>query len=952
MKNFGAPMQYPSLHEARKYVEELPPARSSVYSNGSVVYSNCRRVVLRKECAIEPGEPGACGVLPVLGLFWRATGQSLLLYDYTSSRVETIAGFSSNVQHVKVFEPRAGCFDSRVRFCLFVATACDAFLYAIDGNAVVSTDFTARLRSPVVGVAAADGRVFVGCEDGCLYEAVYGCIELLGYRYMSMQRTRSMLSGMFDIFRKRRGPVRALAAGKRHVVVVGDEIEVYWTAGGLNKEQSIAVDDEYVAVEIVEDSPLFFYCVLRNGRRDFFTAKKMHSRDFPVSLAAYESNREGIKMVDGGALPNETVLRNRAASFKSTPDAILGWVSGDASHFVLTTFNAGQLRNFSRTRPVENFETFTVYAPARAAAINGNQLAVLCDRKVAVYEVLDDRRFLATCSTADARLMLQSLGEVEFQAHYYALLAEHEDVGRLEGMVGNGCTANHALFVCLYRMFRPIFYKPLAELHCAPLSDEADAVVSRLRSLSGRIGRHCAEAAELIEEVCQAYGYTLLLRTYGVVPDESLASIVCPECSNSTIQAVRSVATDSDDFRATSLRALLAAVPHGQSIEPLLKALKSRCPRFLPLEQVSRVRGLDLLAKESGAFLEQSLECFKDTAFDRNVVQRYCQLGFYYGAVVLIRDNAALGHEETVSLLGSAVRCRRAMDAGLRSTRDTFLYPFFEVLLGLTEFTACRCCDAIDTPPNLLTIEHPAFEPFLRDRAARSRCAADLHWKYLLARARNAAAVNAIIAICAGDRLFTEKVALLQVALTIAAAIGPAPGEAQSGDTLHASVKLMLRLAAIQSELMDRDPSRRTARLLSADELFNDHCGDHPDLGLRVLDAIGFADPQVHRDLYARAFADLSLAQALAFLTTIINKDLGLVLDLLIPKTGDLDFDFCERLVAAGFRRSEVIAMVSEAVHGAYHPDVRDRLSKAVERCARTLVEQRGVINNTVDFMQ
>ncbi|KAI4291126.1 hypothetical protein PAPHI01_0400 [Pancytospora philotis] len=952
-------MSYPSLKEAKRYAEELLPTKSSVYSTGSSLYSNFKTAVLKKECAIPPADLGRCGLLPELSMFWYATPCALNLYSYESHRAETISNFSSDIVHVRCFQPAPGVFHGRVAHCLFVATETDAFIYAIDNTLIVGTEFTCRLRSPIACLDICAGNIFMGCQNGRVYQATYGSIELIGYRYMSLCSSESLVSSIVGLIKRKRRPVIGLSAGRSYVVELGASITVYKIWGRLFKEYTLPCTEEYVAVQIVEESPLFFYCVHRNGRRDFFNASKMMSKEFPINFSAYADYESGAEIGRvAGTMPQRTEASlGPNVSFRTTSSAILGYKPGESSHFVLASFNTDQLRNFSRARPVENYETFTLHSGARAVGFYKNELVVLGDKKVSMYEIMSPKRFLLSCRLQDAWAMLKNYGEIEFMVMFFELAAEGEDVGRIEGMCKNDSIVNHALFVYLYGLLRPVFFKPLSELLDDRSAEEmynevawccspAEAVISKLKTLQPKIAKQFTEASEFVQEVIQTYNYAMLLHTYNIELKESLAEIVTHGLSDGTALRASSLAPDYD-FKAESLKRLLAAVPAGQSIEPLLKIIKNNCPLFLPIEQVNYQRGLDLLSKDSTHFIEQSLECFAGTKFDRAIIRRYNQIGFYYGSVVLIRDKFELSHDEAVALLRESVKCKKAVDAGLVSHSEPFLYPFFEVLLELKEFAPCRCCETQERTVDLLTIDHPMFITFLKDKAARSRRAGELHWKCLLARGKKAEAVEAIIGLCDTELAFDEKVELLEIALTMAAGLGEAPGSSKRGaaagsdPALYGRVRLMLKLSQIQAEMMERDQTRRSNRLLSADSLYNDYCFEYPDLGIRIFDAVGFGDRNMLRELYVKCFADLPFAQCLAFLRLITNKDLSLVLDILIEKMGELEYDMCGKLLACGFRKSDIVLCVRDAASDAYHPSVKDRLCRSLENFTKAAEFER-----------
>lgn len=901
-------MRYPSIKEAKKYASELLPAKSGIYVNGSTLYSNFKTLSLKKEFTIPSKEWARSGILHKLSMIWYTSPKALHLYSYDTNTTETISNFSSDVQHVLCFRPVRDIFHSSIRLCLLVVTESDIMIYAIDNHSIVNTEFSSRLHSPVQCVDVSEGRIYVGCKNGNVYQAIYSTIDIINYRYMSLYTPYSFVKSICGMFRSRARGIIDISVHGDHLVALGSCIVVYRVNGGIYKEYSISHTEEYVKVQIVEGSPLFFYCVQKDGKRDFFGREKVLSKEFSAGDAFYRGGAE-----DG-------VIGGLQCPFVTDASKVISYRPGDSSRLVCVTFNEDQLRNFSRVRPVENLEILVVHTMVRTVSMADGSLVILGDGKLSVYEILDCRRFLLSCRPQEIWAMYKNYGDVEFMVRYYELLASNEDVARMEGVCKNENVKNHALFVFIYGLVRQVLDADLGRVpesrgqapHDQGSIDVMEGIISKLRIVRNKIPMHFNEARCFIDEFIQTNFYITLLTNYGIHVQETMESILLVD----------------SDFKSSSLKALLSAVSLNHSIEPLLKIMKNSCPMYLPIEQVNFQRGMDLLEKENGSFLAQSLECFKNTSFDAGVVRRYNALGFYYGSVVLIRDKFDFPHEEAVALLKESVRCQKAMDAGLGSTNETFLYALFEVLVGLDRFSPCRCCEGGDLAVDLLKIENPLFVVFLKDKNTRNPRTYQLYWKYLLYRGLRAEAVEAIVAMCSFDLPLQQKLNLLEMALTIAAGIDFKAADEKV--SLHGKVRRMLRLSKVQIELMERDPLTKTNQLLTADSLFNDYCCNHPDLGIKVLDIVGYGDKKVLRSLYVQHFQDLGLSECLSFLKEITRKDLELVIDLLIDKMEDTR-DMCERLLACGFGYGDILKHVRDAVGFSRHPKVKDALLKNVE---------------------
>lgn len=900
-------MQYPSIKEASKYANELVPTKDSIYSNGGALYSGFKTMALKKEFSIPDADYSKSGILQQIKMVWYATSNTLWLYNYDTNTTESIPNFSSDVQQVFCFTPIFGIFHPRIKLCLLVITESNILLYAIDNGAIVNTDFSCGLYFPVSSVAINNGRIFIGCKDGNAYQVVYNSIDIIGYKYMNLYKPYSIVSSICSIFKRKKRGILAISASENYLVVLDNiNITVYSISNGMSKDYMIPCMEEYCMVQIIEDSPLLFYCIQKSGKRDFFTKEKILSRDFPIGDFASE-NSEGSQAV----LKSNIIIR-------SDKDRLLSIRLGSSSSVLLISFNTDQLRNFSRLRPVENFETLMIHSYIKAVDVYNESLVILTDTKISTYEILDSRRYLRSCRSQEVWAMYKNYGDIEFMVRYYELLAANEDVSRMEGICRNDNIKNYAFFIFIYNLIKPVFSVDLAQLlenkGNGELLQILDSIISRLKHVRNKIPMHFDEAKMFIDEFIQTYNYVSLLYGYSISFKETFESIL----------------TKDGDFKSSSLKTLLATVSLSQSIEPLLKAMKNSCPLYLPLDQVNLQRGFEFLEKGNGSYLKQSLECFSETRFDKRVVKHYNTIGYYYGSVVMIRDKFEFSYEEATSLLEDSVKCKKSVDAGLASSNEAFLYPFFEVLLKLEKYLPCKCCENSDPTIDLIKIEHPVFLIFLKDKGTSCEKAYKLHWKYLLYRGKRMEAVEALVNICNQANIdFQEKITLLETALTIYLSIDYKLHDEKAN--LLSRIKQMLKLSKIQMELIERDSSLKTNQLLSADTLFNDYCVEYPDLGIKILDAIGYNNKQVLKRLYSQYFEDKSLLQALVFLKEISNKNLNLVFDILIEKLEDTH-DFCERLQDAGFNQQDIIAHVNNALQGSVHPKTKNILLRSLEK--------------------
>ncbi len=1029
------------MKEAIKYNEEEPETKSTIYYKVVGTYSNFRSVMLKKEFSIPDLIFSKCGIIGELNIIWYAKKNDLMFYNYNTNVSEKICTFGSGVEHVISFVPISGIFEGRIELCLLVVTESSAHIYCVDNGVIVGTDFRCSLPSPVKCLSVNNGRIFAGCKNGRAYQIRYSIIDIVGYRYMNFVSPFSILRSVCALFGKRKRSVVDVSTSRNYFVVLClHEVIVYNIREDMTEEKVINVGSGYVKIQIVEDSPFLFFCMQANGRRDFFDGDKRFFREFPISDFVPES----VICADGDVKTEVLVFsdENRIVYAPS--------IRGIAS-LVVVSFNEDQRRNFSSIKPAENYDILHLNknkyagiknnfedsalswmdgAAARSNTINstvkddrdiiiknsdsinyagsinytaedinninypikeqnnGNgilavymrddSLVVFSEQRIRVYELLDARRFLRICRPDEVWTIARIYGDIEFLVCYYKMVSANEDTMRLEGVCKNETIKTQALFIYIHKLVRFIFKVELSSLFenkAEGISLQAvEATISRLGRLKARISGQ-KEAVAFIDEFIQTYHYALLLFNYGIAITETFESILLYD----------------NDFKTRSANLLMARLTLTQSIDPLVKIMKTTCPMYLISDQVNFQRGMEMLEKGRGAYLENSLECFIAAKFDSNIIRRYNSIGYFYGSVVLIRDKFDFSYEDAVSLLRRSVKCARAVEAGLVSANEGFLYPFFEVLLEVDNYTECVCCESTGLYPELLRIEHPLFLVFLKDKASSDEKCCRLYWKYLVYHDRKIEAVEAIIGICNQSNLdFSEKVFLLETALTIALGaensrsganpiIKPLYNESISSndilqpnnprfseqktatfnnsvlldkqisrhflkDKLLGKIRLMIKLAKIQAELMERDSSLKTNQLLSADTLFNDYCVDYPDLGIKVLDIIAYPNREILRKLYRLYFENKNLSQALGFLRDINNKDISLVFDILVEKSENC-IDFCEKLHDAGFLEDDILAATAEYLKLGDHPRILDNLLKSSEKFI-----ERGKLNVAKKF--
>lgn len=890
-------MRNTAIIEAARYSSHLLPLKSDIYRNGSHSYSNLKILLMNREIHIPKVDALKTGILSEIQAFWYVTQHNLTytlnIFRYDLNSLESLPSFESNITFVKIFKPIKGIFNPKIQFCMAVVTESDIIMYGIENDtlSIINTDFSAKLYSKASCVEIRDGNIFLGCYDGNVYHAIYKSIDFLNYKYLNLYSPgNTFIKSISSIFSKKKNKISHISVGKKYLVSLSKSIVVYNIECGIYKVYEIPVDTCYSHVQIVEENPLLFYCVQSTGTRDFFSTEKLFSKDAPLI-----ENSELSKKI----YSNDTKL----LSIRS---------DSEKSSFVFVSFNEDQLRNFSRSKPVESFEVLTLYKEVIDADLSDSNLYVITPGSIIHYSVLDAKKFLMNCRTQETYLMYKNYGDVEFMIKYFQLLTENEDVSKLDGLCKNDSIKSHALFVWIYSLIRSVWSVDLYTLKTTHMSEdvslsesELDDVIKKLKVLKQRLDFGYEAAKSFIDEFIETNFFTTLLVDYNITFRESFESIL----------------TRDSDFKIQALKDLLNTFTLNQSIEPLLKTMQNNCPGYLPLEHINMQRGLQLVKKDDRDSLMRSLNYFSQAKFDAGIIHKFNEHRFYYGSVFLIREKFDFDYETAISLFNESVKCKRAFNHGLEDSREAFLYPFFESLLNLESFSPCVCCDSTPSIPDLLSISNPLFKVFLKDQFHRNEKTYDLYWKYLLIKNERLEAIQVLLNLTQRiDIPIQKKIDFLQTALSIS-----------SGTHLNTEVKLRLRLYEIQKELISRDPSLKTSVLLDSDTLYNDYCQDYVDLKIKVLDAINYKDKAEMRNLYELLFKDMPLRDCLLFLKEINNKKLEIVFDILVKKIKPSVIDFCTGLAMAGFEYDEILSSVKDSLESSIGPDIKVELLKSLK---------------------
>lgn len=230
----------------------VPAAEAEVDADVCGGLVRLSRVVVIPELVLAQYGPGArcfMGLASEIGRAWLTVDQRLYLWDVRAGRdVATYAvdAAAGPIIGVEVVRPRPGVFVAAVQHLLVVLTPAEIRLLGVElgatGDAVLhdtglvfGTDGVNMLAA--VGTAA--GRLFVGGQDGHVYELEYGGAEgWFTRRCRKTNRTGSLLGGLAPTFLRARAArpqqavtlLRADDRGLLYALTEGSRIDVYQTA--------------------------------------------------------------------------------------------------------------------------------------------------------------------------------------------------------------------------------------------------------------------------------------------------------------------------------------------------------------------------------------------------------------------------------------------------------------------------------------------------------------------------------------------------------------------------------------------------------------------------------------------------------------------------------------------------------------------------------------------------
>ncbi|ORD95207.1 hypothetical protein A0H76_1192 [Hepatospora eriocheir] len=112
--------------------------------------------------------------------------------------------------------------------------------------------------------------------------------------------------------------------------------------------------------------------------------------------------------------------------------------------------------------------------------------------------------------------------------------------------------------------------------------------------------------------------------------------------------------------------------------------------------------------------------------------------------------------------------------------------------------------------------------------------------------------------------------------------------------------------------------------LLSAESLLNDYCYNEPDLALEIFDVINYDYKDQIKKYYKEFIKNSALEEVFNLLDKINNKDLSIIMGLLIEN--NINKPLLHRLLAVGFEYNDILINVKSILMSTAHPNVKRSL--------------------------
>ncbi|KAI5170574.1 nuclear pore complex protein Nup155 [Nematocida sp. LUAm3] len=769
--------KYNEIHRAAICAQNMGEMPVHVIKNFSNVSYTSDNVLYKKDSQKFPKEilnvieeRGNIGLVDGLSLVWGSSRGKLVFWNFSSLLLHEVE-IQEEIFSVQCISPRREIFLGNVQACflLFSEKRVSLMCYCNNPIAFVDMNMSAELPVPMGSMCEiSEGRVILGGMDGNIYELVYGNTGWFKGGVTIHNHTSGFLSSILPFFYAmgRRASVIQLVSTKRGALAMYEDrsIDAFEIIGSSFKKVRMA-DLSSLALKKDEKIQLFSIngagyeaCLVReDGTRVFLDNCGVIVGSRPLPHTRNQKSR-GITL---SSITKETF-------FNAGRHMVIVGYRGEEGIVTVVTPNreAGGCAENCCTIPVGNvgyaqagriFSGSFISECSSETLLKGEELALLGQKKIDTYQIMDGVEFLERASTSPE-------GLYSFRQR-------------------NG--VEHTLLVCLYAISNGIsssaidnLFKKSPSLYTNAITLCLGVILQNLWNIdlrdviSGKVpGGACAYVRNLEHATARLKKLKTFVQQETIILEalvvDSVKEITIPDMISDSIETLHyisllletdlKVVLDSAEARAGehllfsigmlmapnsqerihSLEALIELhLRQKNSIDAIAASLNSKCPTLFAYSDTLFIKGKTLLEKSKEAIseedktwhLEKSLSFFQRAAKTHLpfIITEYAKAGFSKGILQMLKITFTNADAHKCIEYFSMVDCTEEfLREGLLDKRSAFCKALLDSVVE-------RIQNEVLSIDVLLQVKSPYIEEYLDhlENISTETKTCDLAWKY------------------------------------------------------------------------------------------------------------------------------------------------------------------------------------------------------------------------------
>ncbi|KAI5185221.1 nuclear pore complex protein Nup155 [Nematocida homosporus] len=771
--------KYNELHQAILTAQNLAERPSQAIKDFTTSSYTSDLVLYKKESVLFPREVMEIihegefniGLVEGLSLVWVGARGRVIFWNYTTLLVHEVE-MRTEVVAVCAATPKKGVFMGNVLACLLLFSESDVSLlcYCHDPVAYVSIDVSVPLPVQMTCVCETDeSRVFLGGVDGNIYELRYGDKAWIGSRGARIIcHTTGLLAHLlpFIYAMGKRPAVSQMSATKRGLIVLyaDGSIDAFETKQSFKKVRTADLSSlglgatERLQLIPVPGAGYEAALVRESGARVFLDSCGViiGKRDLPAGRLARNLRRTPTTpIVDEGFFP---IGRHLVILGRRGPENVISvispnWDGGNCPENCSSMLLGGS--GYTLAGRVHNGR---LNVPTAETALHGEEIALLGQDKVDVYQLMDGVEYVDRASTSpDAFFSYKQRSGVE-----HTLL-----VGLYGICLGMAASAVETLFrkhtalhlkvisECLGVIIYRLWMVPLADVVAGTAPggasgylDDLTEALERLKRLKAFVVREAPDVEALRIPNSPATVIDLLsdaielLSFIEILLETELPHILREAEKNVASVSLISLASLIHPFsmeRRAVLEALIEVYLHRKSsIEEVSTALNEKCPSLFAVSETLLLKGKEALERammsesleDRNWYLEKSLGFFQKTskAHLGYIIEAYDKAKYSKGILRTVTMYFAEMNQQEVNKYLSKLECTvDLLKEALKDERSAFCNAILDSVIE-------RIKEDAASPEVLLDVKSPYLEEYLDrlESTSDNLTLCDLVWKYHL----------------------------------------------------------------------------------------------------------------------------------------------------------------------------------------------------------------------------